>query len=119
MPAGGNEITAAQALPELFDLNGMLVTGDAIHCQGETAALNEARGGQWLFALKANRPQVLRDVEAFFADPAMPVERHVTTDADHGRIETRRHSVSHDVAWLASDRRYPDERPLPGWRLWR
>ena len=34
--------------------------------------------------------------------------RHETTDGDHGRIEIRRAFVSHDVAWLASERRFPD-----------
>lgn len=114
VPPGGNEITAARTVLGLIDLTGVLVTGDAIHCQSETAALIKARGGDWLFALKANRPLVLGEVERFFADPANPVERHVTTDADHGRIETRRHAISHDVAWLFSDRRYPDEPALPG-----
>jgi predicted transposase YbfD/YdcC len=99
----------------LLDLTGMLVTGDAIHCQAETAALIEARGGEWLFALAANRPAVLAEVERFFADPvASPVERHTTTDADHGRIEVRRHAVSADVAWLSVDRRSPGEPALPG-----
>lgn len=114
VPAGGNEITAARALLGLLDLTGMLVTGDAIHCQTETAALVRERGGAWLFALKANRPLVLAEVERFFADPAMPVERHTTTDAEHGRIEVRRHAVSHHVDWLFSDRRYPNEPALPG-----
>jgi predicted transposase YbfD/YdcC len=112
---GENEITAARRLLELFDLEGMLVTADAIHCQTDTAQLVRDRGGNYLFALKANRPAMLADVEAYFADPPPgAVERHVTTDADHGRIEVRRHAVCHDVAWLFSDRRYPDEPALPG-----
>ncbi len=50
IPHGGNEITAARTLLGLFDLTGMLVTGDAIHCQTETARLVRDRGGEWLFA---------------------------------------------------------------------
>ena len=96
------------------DRTGALVTGDALHCQAETAALVEARGGHWLFALKANRPLTLAEVERFFADPANRVGTHVTTDAEHGRIETRRHAVSAEVGWLFSDRRYPGEPTLPG-----
>ena len=30
-----------------------------------------------------------------------------TTDGDHGRIEVRRHVVSHKVDWLAEDSRFP------------
>jgi predicted transposase YbfD/YdcC len=54
-------------------------------------------------------------VEAFFADPPPgALETHTTTDGEHGRIETRRHAVCHDVAWLFSDRRYPGEVAFPG-----
>ena len=42
---GENEITAARALLETLTLEGALVTGDAIHCQAETAALIAAKGG--------------------------------------------------------------------------
>jgi predicted transposase YbfD/YdcC len=114
IPSGGNEITAARAPLGLFDLTGMLVTGDAIHCQAETARLNKQRGGDWLFALKANRRTMLAEVTACFADPQAGFERQTTTDADHGRLETRRHSICRDVDWLFSDRRYPDEPSLPG-----
>src|SRR3546814_9079698 len=46
-----------------------------------------------------------------FAFPSVASE---TTDADHGRIEQRRHWVCHDIDWLKSDRRYPGERTFPG-----
>ena len=97
-------------------LNGrMLLTGDAIHCQAEAARLVIERGGDWLFALKANRPAMLAEVTALFVDPeAAAFEAHTTVDADRGRVETRRHLVCHDVRWLFSDRRYPDEPSLPG-----
>jgi hypothetical protein len=58
-----------------------------------------ARGGDHLLALKANRPAMLREIEAFFADPPPgALERFETTDGGHGRIEVRRHAVCHDVA---------------------
>ncbi len=112
--AGENEITAARALLETLTLQGVLVTGDAIHCQTETAELIAARGGDWMFALKANRPAMLAEVTAFFDDPANPRDAHETTDADHGRIESRRVEVTHDVGWLFSDRRHAGEPRLPG-----
>jgi predicted transposase YbfD/YdcC len=113
--AGENEIIAARALLDLLDLGGMLVTGDAIHCQADTAALIARKGGNWLFALKANWPATLAEVERFFADPPPgTVTEAMTTDADHGRIETRRHRVSHQVDWLFSERRYAGETQLPG-----
>jgi len=111
---GGNEITAARELLRLLDLTGMLVTGDAIHCQNDTAKLIVERGGDWLFALKDNRPTIREAVAAVFDDPPQGLDEHITTDADHGRIEVRTHRVCHDADWLFSDRRYPHEPALPG-----
>jgi hypothetical protein len=45
-----------------------------------------------------DRPAVLREVPAFFADPPAPLAVFETTDADHGRIETRRHRISRPSA---------------------
>lgn len=110
-----SEITAARTLLGLFDLNGVLVTGDALHCQGETARLIKERGGQWLFTLKANRPLQHAEVTAWFADPDnQPRGTFTSTDADNGRIEVRHHVVSHDIDWMLSDRRHPDEATMPG-----
>jgi predicted transposase YbfD/YdcC len=110
-----SEITAARSLLGLIDLTGALVTGDALHCQGDTARLVKDRGGDWLLTLKANRPAQHGEVRAWFADPdSKPHGEHTTTDADNGRIEVRRHAVSHDVSWMLSDRRHPHEAPMPG-----
>ena len=111
---GENETLAARAMLATLALDGVLVTGDAMHAQAATAEVILARGGAYLFQLKANRPAMLREVAAFFAEPpeALPVVE--TADADHGRIETRRHRVTHEVGWLFSDRRYAGEPRLPG-----
>ncbi|MCK8788047.1 ISAs1 family transposase [Roseomonas sp. NAR14] len=110
-----SEITAARQLLGLLDLDGVLVTGDALHCQGGTARLIREKGGDWLFALKDNRPSQRAEVAAWFADPLnRPDGEHVTFDAGHGRLEQRRHRVSHDIGWLLSERRYPGEAALQG-----
>jgi predicted transposase YbfD/YdcC len=114
---GENEIIAARALLKSFDLTGMLITADAIHCQSETARLVCEKGGHYLFALKANRPAMHAAVVEFFADPPPGLPQHVTTDGEHGRIETRRHWLSRDIDWLFSDRRYPHEPTMPELRM--
>ena len=109
-----NEITAIPLLLERLALTGALVTIDAIGTQSKIAETIVRRGGDYLLALKANWPVLYGDVEAFFADPqAGPLDRCQTTDADHGRLEIRRHSVCHHVDWLFSDRRYADEPSFP------
>src|SRR4051794_23314391 len=73
------------------------------------------RGGDYLLALKANRPATLKDVAAFLAEPPPgAVDTFEAADGDHGRIAIRRHAVCHDVAWLLSDRRCPGEVAFPG-----
>jgi predicted transposase YbfD/YdcC len=105
------------AIPLLLErlvLTGALVTIDAIGTQTKIAETIVQRGGNYLLALKANRPVMLQDVEAFFADPAATgLDTIETTDGDHGRIEIRRHTVCHEVDWLFSNRRYPDEPNFP------
>lgn len=110
-----NEITAIPALLERLELKGALVTIDAMGTQTDIAERIVAGGGDYLLSLKANWPALLKDVEDFFADPkAEGIEPvHTTTDADHGRIEERRHRVSYNVDWLLSDRRYPGEPRFP------
>ena len=110
-----NEIVAIPLLLERLELTGALVTIDAIGTQTEIADKIVAGGGDYLMALKANRPVLHQDVVDFFADPPenMLAATHVSTDADHGRLEERRHKVCHQVDWLFSDRRYADEPRFP------
>jgi len=53
-------------------------------------------------------------VENFGCRASRADGEHTTVDADNGRIEVRRHAVSHDIDWMLSDRRHPDEAPMPG-----
>lgn len=57
--------------------------------------------------LKENWHATHAAVQAAFAaaSPALRLRRSETIDADHGRIETRRHTVRHEIDWLSSDRR--------------
>ena len=111
-----NQIVAIPRLLERLALQGARVTIDrsAIGTQGATAETIRARGGDHLLALKANRPALLEEVAAFVADPPPgALLRHATTGGGHGRIESRRHAVGHQVARLLADRRHPGEITFP------
>ena len=112
--AKSNEIIAIPLLLERLELTGALVTIDAMGTQIKIAETIVRRGGDYLLALKENRPALYADVETFFADPAAEnCQAFDGADADHGRIEQRHHVVSYDVDWLFSDRRYADEPRFP------
>jgi predicted transposase YbfD/YdcC len=110
-----NEIIAIPLLLERLALTGALVTIDAMGTQIDIAKTIVERGGDYLLSLKANWPALLAEVEAFFADPANAPDCQVfdTVDADHGRLEQRRHLVCHKLDWLTSNRRFPGEWRFP------
>src|SRR3954453_3780741 len=59
----GDEIAAfTTALAALPDLSGVVITADALHCQREHARWLHARGGHYLFPVKANQPTLRRAV---------------------------------------------------------
>ena len=113
--AKSNEITPIPLLLERLELRGALVTIDAMGTQTKIAQKILDRGGDYLLALKENWPATYAEVETLFAKPPpeLTIERHQTVEKSHGRMETRRHAVCHEVDWLFSDRRYPGELKFP------
>ena len=105
-----NECAAILTILGRLSLKGALVTIDAIATNSTIADAITAGGGDYILALKRNQPTLHDEVERYFTDPeTIGLQTLEITDKDHGRIETRRYSVSHKVDWLASDRRYPGE----------
>ena len=73
------------------------------------------QGADYLLALKDNQRSLAGATALWFGGPeAATLPVHETTDADHGRIETRRHRVSHDAGWLQSPRSTAGEPRFPG-----
>ena len=64
--AKSNEIRAIPELLELLDLNGAVVTIDAMGCQKEIAADIVGRGGHYVLAAKENQPHLYEDIKGAF-----------------------------------------------------
>jgi len=113
--AKSNEITAIPLLLSRLELTGALVTIDAMGTQSDIAEIIVKRGGDYLLALKGNRPLIHAETVRFFANPPPGMLEPVfaVTGGDHGRIEERRHVVCHDADWLFSSRRYAGEPKFP------
>jgi predicted transposase YbfD/YdcC len=87
---GNNEAAGALELIRLLCLKGCVVTMDALHCRRDTAEAIIARGGDYVLAVKANQPGLLREAKAIIAQAERGHARTTTTrDADHGRKEVR------------------------------
>jgi predicted transposase YbfD/YdcC len=85
--ADGNEAEAAMQLLALLQLKGCVVTADALHCHRAMAHTITDRGGDYVLAVKANQPALLRDAEAALA-LATTAASHSATHA-HDRDESR------------------------------
>jgi predicted transposase YbfD/YdcC len=118
VPEKTNEITA---IPDLLDhlaqtgqLEGALVTIDAMGCQVEIAGKIVGHKADYLLALKGNQLTLERDVLDYFRTaPAAEVVTKATVEKGHGRIETRTYVASSNVDWIASERRYPGAPRFP------
>jgi len=105
-----NECAAILAILERLSLKGALVTIDAIATNPTIAEAITQAGGDYVLALKRNQPTLHDDVARYFADHGTTgLQTIEITDKDHGRIETRRYSVSREIDWMTGDRRFPDE----------
>jgi predicted transposase YbfD/YdcC len=114
VPEKTNEITA---IPELLDhlaemkqLEGALVTIDAMGCQVEIADKIVAHKADFLLALKGNQPTLAAEVEDYFRTaPKDEVVCKTTVEKDHGRIETRIFTASKTVDWIEPAKTYPGQ----------
>jgi predicted transposase YbfD/YdcC len=87
---GGNETKAALELLGMLDLEGAIVTADALHCSPRMAAEVTRRGGDYVIALKGNQPALLAAAAALVAKARTPAAAVATTqERAHGREETR------------------------------
>ncbi len=104
--AKSNEITAIPVLLELLDVNGALVTIDAMGCQKAIAEKIIEQGADYILVVKDNQQNLLTDIqdalvraaEADFAGLGHDV--YETRERGHGREEYRRYSVLHSTAGL-------------------
>ncbi len=114
VPEKTNEITA---IPDLLDhlaetkqLEGALVTIDAMGCQVEIADKIVACKADYLLALKGNQPTLEADVGDYFQTaPAGELVNKTSVEKGHGRIETRTFTASSKVDWIVSERSYPGQ----------
>ena len=107
-----NEISAIPCLLQRLELQGALVTIDAMGCQSKIAGQICDQGGDYLLAVKGNNKKLHEELVLFF-DVATGLETHSSINSDHGRIEQRDVSVCYSVDWLSGSRHDPSEPKFP------
>ncbi|OLE32709.1 MAG: ISAs1 family transposase, partial [Cyanobacteria bacterium 13_1_40CM_2_61_4] len=127
-----NEITAIPELLKILDIEGCIVTIDAMGCQKEIAQTILDAKADYVLSVKKNQGRLYEDLQDLFAGTAEVAYREVphdyarTIEKDHGRLEIREcwtlsdeqylahlrtrtdWSALHTVACLRRERRLPD-----------
>lgn len=90
-----NEIGAIPELLKKLELNGAIITMDAMGSQKEVAAQIVDGGGDYVLAIKDNHPKLANAMREYFDSVHEEglvengVRHHETADAKHGRQENR------------------------------
>jgi predicted transposase YbfD/YdcC len=103
-----SELAVASRLIEQIDWKGKVLTGDALYCQRCLCSALRQAGGDYLFLVKGNQPQLLQDLHLLFAPlPAtkragesilrLPEQQAQTTEKAHGRLDIRSIRVSSEL----------------------
>ncbi len=95
--AKSNEIPAVRTLLAGFDLEGVVVTVDAMHTQTDTAQLIVKAGGDYVFTVKGNQPRLYAACKEL---PWRDVPGRRVTSKGHGRRATRTIKVVTAPAWV-------------------
>lgn len=124
-----NEITAIPKLLDVLDIEGTIVTIDAMGCQTGIADKIVKKEADYMLALKGNQQSLADEVENYFNQAEAINFEGVKYDAvgskevGHGRIEKREIYVTEDIDWLPQKEDWSNlksiimvksERLLPG-----
>jgi predicted transposase YbfD/YdcC len=103
-----SELAVASRLLEHINWKGKVLTGDALYCQRCLCSALRLAGGDYVFLVKGNQPQLLEDLRVLFAPfpPAkragegvlrLPEQQAQTTEKGHGRVDIRSIRVSSEL----------------------
>lgn len=95
-----NEITAVPQLLDLIDVEGAIVTADAMSCQKAIVDKIVECKAEYTIGLKLNQQGLFKDVKDYFEEFEKEAATTKTSDKGHGRIETREYYLLTDISWL-------------------
>lgn len=101
-----NEITAIPQLLKMLEIEGCIVTIDAMGCQKRICETIVEKDADYVFSLKGNQGHLHDDVKSYFQDQkqndfkGVSFDYHESIDADHGKIEIRRYWTVSQIDWL-------------------
>lgn len=94
-----NEITAVPELLNMLDVEGCIITADAMSCQKEIAKKITEKKADYVLGLKGNQNSLHDDVKLYF-DHMEIMQKTVTKQKGHGRLEIREYFLETTIDWL-------------------
>jgi predicted transposase YbfD/YdcC len=94
-----NEIPAAREVLELIDIEGGVVTADAMHCQAVTASKIIEKKADYVLAVKDNQSELHENIKLYFEKEESEYATS-TSEKGHGRIERREYKLETRIPWL-------------------
>ena len=102
-----NEITAIPALLKVLELNGSIITIDAMGCQRSIVKSIVEQKGDYVITLKKNQPSLYARVEELFKKAIIQgfsgfthTAYSTNKESNHGRSEIRHHLMLSDIKEL-------------------
>jgi predicted transposase YbfD/YdcC len=96
-----NEIKAVPELLDMLDIEGAIITADAMSCQKAIVEKITQKEADYVIGLKGNQETLRNDVELYFKDFQKDTEKTVTKEKGHGRIEKREYFLETEIGWLS------------------
>jgi len=101
-----NEVAGVLEVLALLDLDGALVTADALHCRSDIAQAIRDRKGHYVLALKSNRGRLFKAAKALLDTARKPARANQRRTSAHGRVE-RRQAIVVPAPQLAGQYDFP------------
>lgn len=101
-----NEIRAIPELLELLDVQGSVVTIDAMGTQKQIADMIVHKKADYVLSVKGNQPTMYDDIRTYFDEGLktdfkdMAYESYRTIEKGHGRIEKREYYLCNEIDWI-------------------
>ena len=95
-----NEIVAMDAILDLLDLKGAIITVDALNCQKKLARKIDQAEGKYLFAVKGNHGYLYNQIIQHFKYDQLEnqaLQYFEKCETGHGRIEVRKYTTLYNL----------------------
>jgi len=109
-----NEIPIMQSMLSSMDVEGAVITADAMHCQTETTKVIRENNADYSLQVKDNQSGLLKEIQAYFhkvrRDNPDILEKNSFTEVDgeHGRISERSYRLLPITDWFDKTVKWQD-----------